>query len=154
MLLGFHEHAIALMKYGMEGAPNWRMQQWAGLTVTALAFPELTGSEAFLQHALKGIQEEIDTEVYVDGVETEQTSGYDAMSANNFYQVLVTISQAGHQIPTAYSKAVENMFTYLAFSIDQSGYLPRNGDADFQQPWLSSNYKEIRRYDERRAYRE
>ena len=56
-------------------------------------------------------------QVYPDGVETEQTSGYDAMSAGNFYSVLQTLEQAGKAAPSAYAKAVENMYNYIAFSV-------------------------------------
>lgn len=144
LLLGLHEHGIALMKYGTEGVPNWRMQQWAGLGVIAMAFPELFDSATWLQQALAGIQKEIEEEVYPDGVETEQAAGYDAMAANNFYQILVTLKQAGQQAPPAYSTAVERMYTYLAYAVDQSGFMPRNGDADLTRPWESSVWRAIK----------
>lgn len=145
MLLGLHEHGIALMKYGTEGAPNWRMQQWTGLGTIALAFPELAGSEDWLATALKGVQTEIVTEVYPDGVETEQTSGYDTMSATNFYNILITLQQAGREAPASYSKAVENMFNYLAYAVDQRGYLPRNGDSDLGAPWAGSFLQSVQK---------
>eukprot|EP00048_Salpingoeca_helianthica_P017965 m.239961 g.239961 ORF g.239961 m.239961 type:complete len:694 (+) comp22943_c0_seq1:21-2102(+) len=146
MLLGVHEHGLALVKYGNQGAPNWRMQQYAGLATIALAFPELSGAAAWLDQSLAGMQREIEGEVYADGVETEQTAGYDLMSANNFYAVLFTLTQAGREAPPAYARAVETMFNYIALSIDQTGFLPRNGDTDHTAPWRSSAMQEIARH--------
>jgi hypothetical protein len=146
MLLGVHEHGLALLKYGDQGAPNWRMQQYAGLATIALAFPELAGSTTWLNASLTGLQREIFIEVYPDGIETEQTSSYDLMSANNFYAVLFTLAQAGRAAPPAYARAVETMFDYLARSIDQAGFLPRNGDSDLVAPWRSSALQNIARY--------
>jgi hypothetical protein len=83
--------------------------------------------------------------VYADGVETEQTSGYDAMSAGNFYAFLRTVADAGGEAPQAYAAAVERMYDYIAYAGDQAGYAPRNGDSDLRQPWASSEMEEIRR---------
>lgn len=70
MLLGFAEHGKVLLKYGQQGAPNWRMQQFAGLLAVALALPELNGSAEWHTVAMANMNHEMVAEVYSDGVET------------------------------------------------------------------------------------
>lgn len=135
LLFGVSEHGVTLARDGTAGAPNWRMQQYTGLANLALAFPELANSSSWLATALAGITHEMDDEVYADGVETEETSGYDLMSAHNFFTVLATLRAADRAAPPTLYAGVERMFNYAAYAVDQHGNLPRNGDADFGAPW-------------------
>lgn len=65
------EHNWALAGPGKSAhTPNWEMTQWAGLAKSAVAFPELANSSAFLELALDELESLMDSEVYPDGVET------------------------------------------------------------------------------------
>ena len=135
LLFGVSEHGATLTKEGQSGAPNWRMTQYNGLVTLALAFPELAQSQHWLATGLAGMTREIQDEVYPDGVETEQASGYDIDTAGAFFHVLEILNATGRTAPQAYRDAVEQMYNYAAYCIDQHGYLPRDGDADYHAPW-------------------
>jgi hypothetical protein len=149
MLFGVSEHGVNLARDGQAGAPNWRMQQYAGLATLALAFPELLHSKEWLATALAGVEREIADEVYPDGVETEMATGYDIMSALNFYHVLTTLKAAGATAPVSLHDKVEAMFNYAAYIPDQWGYVPRAGDADVSQPWSAEDLQSTARFFER-----
>ena len=95
MLLGFSEHGRVLQLYGTAGVANWRMQQWSGLVDMAVAFPELINSSVWFQVGIQGLEKELVTEVYPDGVENEETASYHLMAANNFFTVLQTLRLSG-----------------------------------------------------------
>lgn len=135
LLFGVSEHGTTLSRDGQAGAPNWRMEQYTGLVNLALAFPELANSQQWLDVGLQAITHELENEVYPDGIETEQAAGYDIMSANNFFHVLALLKTTGREIPASFYNGVEQMFNYAAYCVDQHGYLPRDGDADYDQPW-------------------
>jgi hypothetical protein len=70
--------------------------------------------------------------VYPDGVETEQASGYDVHTAQDFYGVLeqTAYDGGGDAPPPAFTDRVEGMFDYLVYVSDPGGCLPQNGDTD------------------------
>ena len=85
----------------------------------ALALPELTNSSMWVSHALEQLEYEMAQEVYPDGVETEETTGYDFGTALDFFNVLQTLAAAGLAPPPTLHQSVENMFNILAYGVDQ-----------------------------------
>lgn len=134
MVLAVAEHNSALAVDGGHpgrGTPNWEMTQWQGLISSCAIFPELKNASGLLTYALQELEAILDAGVYVDGVETEQASGYDMMTANDFYNSLQVLQDAGHAgPPPSFAAKVENMWNYGAMISDPVGCLPRNGDSD------------------------
>lgn len=132
MLLAIGEHfeALAVDKCN-SGMANWATTQFEGLVTVTVAFPELAHADELRTLALLKLEEQLVLSVYPDGVETEQSSSYDMVTANEFFGTLTMLARAGAPPPPQnYSASVEAMFEYGAFAADPSGCLPRNGDSD------------------------
>lgn len=134
-LLAISEHNQALMVDGghkpSTGTPNWEMTQWQGLVTSTLTFPEMKNTSYYLAYALNVLEDLLDSGVYPDGVETEEASGYDMGTANDFFNTLAYLQDAGdNSPPVSFKDKVEAMWTYGAYISDAMGCLPRNGDSD------------------------
>jgi len=125
------EHLASLVAAGTAGVSNWAITQNTGLVTLALAFPELKGAAAARDAALANLLSLLSSGVYPDGVETEQASGYDMNTANDFFNVLQLLAIAGDASPPdSFRAAAERMWAYGALVSDPAGCLPRNGDSD------------------------
>ena len=125
------EHLATLEAAGAAGVSNWAITQSTGLVTLALAFPELQGAAAARDAALANLLSLLQSGVYPDGVETEQASGYDMNTSNDFFSVLQLLKTAGDAAPPdTFRAATEAMWTYGAYVSDPAGCLPRNGDSD------------------------
>jgi len=130
LAVGEHFGALAVDKCA-SGFANWYMTQWQGLVTATVAFPELAHADELRALALAKLEEQLVLNVYPDGVETEQSSGYHMATANDFLDTFSMLAQAGASPPPpTFSAGVERMFEYGAFSSDALGCLPRNGDSD------------------------
>jgi hypothetical protein len=125
------EHLLSLLEAGKSGVSNWAITQSTGLVTLALAFPELNKASIAKDTAIENLLSLLQSGVYPDGVETEQASGYDMNTANDFLSVLQLLAIAGDSSPPENFKvAAEKMWSYGAYISDPSGCLPRNGDSD------------------------
>lgn len=114
------------------------MTQWQGLVSSCVSFPELLNSSVLLQVALGELDALLQAGVYpgevwrsgalvttahplrdasnffcIDGVETEQASGYDMVTAGDFYSTLQLLADAGLPAPpSTFYAGVEQMWTY------------------------------------------
>lgn len=112
------------------------MTQWQGLVSSCVSFPELLNSSVLLQVALGELDALLSAGVYpgevwrsvgndgspsarclyifrIDGVETEQASGYDMVTAGDFYSTLQLLADAGLPAPpSTFYAGVEQMWTY------------------------------------------
>ena len=83
LAVGEHLAALAVDKCA-SGFANWYMTQWQGLVTATVAFPELAHADELRALALAKLEEQLTLNVYADGVETEQSSGYHMATANDF----------------------------------------------------------------------
>jgi len=132
MLLAVGEHFAALAVDKMNsGMANWAVTQLQGLVTATVAFPELARADELREYALVGLEAQLVLSVYPDGVETEQSSGYDMVTAQEFWGAIEMLELAGAPPPPSnFSDRLELMFDYSALSADPLGCLPRNGDSD------------------------
>ena len=82
--------------------------------------------------ALSYLGKLIQTGVYPDGVETEQASSYDMVTAGDFFSTLTTLAHAGPGAPApppSFLQRVESMYAYGPYVSDALGCLPMNGDS-------------------------
>ena len=100
------------------GTPNWEMTQWQGLVTSCVAFPELHNCSSLLKLAVSELQRLLVDGVYEDGVETEQSSGYDMGTADDFYSTISQLKLANlPPPPIAFTSRVEAMWNYGAYSV-------------------------------------
>jgi hypothetical protein len=133
-LLAVSGHNAALVVDGGHpghGTPNWEITQWTGLVSSSVTFPELRNTTGLRDYALKELLLILSETVYPDGVETEMASGYDMVTAGDFFNTLQLLADGGDaEPPQAFHDQVEAMWAYGSYAADPLGCLPRNGDSD------------------------
>ena len=80
-----------------------------------------------------GVKDDIAVGVYPDGVETEQTSSYHLVAADNFNGLANSTLRAGRALDPLLNATLQKMFGYLAFALDPAGQNPLNSDSDLQE---------------------
>ncbi len=129
MLCSIHEQAGYLMKYHKKGH-NWTTMEMNGLGLAGLAFPEFKDAEDWTDYALEVMSEEINRQVYPDGVQTEISTKTQWVALQRFESLAENFVKAGCEIPSSYQKRLEEMYNYLAFCMRPDGHQPLNSDSD------------------------
>ena len=114
------------------GGGNWLTMEIAGLATVATSWPEYKASPSWLEYAIKTMEASMKDQVYPDGVQTELTSSYHQVALENFNMLAEICNSANVQLPTFYTKTLENMWNYQAMNMRPDGYGPLNNDADLR----------------------
>ena len=129
MLSSIPVHAQYLMDHHAIGH-NHATMEFNGLGLVGLAFPEFKDAELWVDYALEKMEEELDIQVYPDGVQTELTSTYQTVALNHFETMVRNYRNAGRDVSKRYLERVEAMYDYLALSMRPDGHIPLNNDSD------------------------
>jgi hypothetical protein len=129
MLSSIHDQAEFLMKYHKRGH-NWTTMEMNGLALAGLAFPEFRESERWANYALDVMAEEINRQVYPDGVQTEISTKTQWVALRRFESIADNFQKVGRDIADAYLERVEEMYNYLAYCMRPDGHQPLNNDSD------------------------
>ena len=125
---------VLLMPSGLIFCRYAAVGQWAGLVRSCVALPELNNCSELVETAFVELESWLDSEVYPDGMETEEAFGYDMWTARSFFNTIELLQQAKHPPPPqTYVDKVEMMFNYGVYSSDQYQYSPRDGDMDLSK---------------------
>jgi len=121
MVASVAEHGNFLNKFAGRGNANFRSMQYHGLANLAVYWPEFLNSSVWLQTACEGILADVNSGVYPDGVETEQTSSYHLVALHSFDHFVNTVRQSpnldAHQLHLTHQirDVVERMWNYTAY---------------------------------------
>ncbi|MEZ4994918.1 MAG: alginate lyase family protein [Saprospiraceae bacterium] len=129
MLSSLYDQATYLRKYHKSGH-NWTTMEMNGLALTALAFPEFRDAPEWEQYALQVMSEEINRQVYPDGVQSEISTKTQWVALNRFESVADHFLKAGREVSPEYMSRLEDMYNYLAYSMRPDGHQPINNDSD------------------------
>ena len=129
MLASIATQANYLLQYHNKGH-NWTTMEMNGLALAGLAFPEFKGAEVWTVYALKTMEQEINRQVYPDGVQTELSTKTQWVALFRFESIATNFMKAGRSVSEAYLQRVEEMYNYLAYSIRPDGHQPLNNDSD------------------------
>lgn len=129
MLASISEQAKYLREYHKEGH-NWTTMEMNGLALAGLAFPEFKKVEDWATYALNVMKKEINHQVYSDGVQTELSTKTQWVALRRFESVADNFRKAGRTIPSSYTRRLEEMYNYLAYSMRPDGHQPLNNDSD------------------------
>lgn len=112
---------------------NWLTMEMSGLATLATSWPEWKESKSWLDYSIGAMTESLKEQVYPDGAQTELTSHYHRTALSNFALFEKICDQAGVRLPGSYTKTVEAMRGYLAWTMRPSGYgiLNNDGDLDY-----------------------
>ncbi|GJM27883.1 MAG: hypothetical protein DHS20C17_05180 [Cyclobacteriaceae bacterium] len=129
MLSSIVEHANYLYQYHKKGH-NWTTMEMNGLALAGLGFPEFKSADDWAGYALKVMEEEINRQVYPDGVQTEISTKTQWVALYRFESIATNFQKAGREISTEYLYRVEEMYNYLAYAMRPDGHQPLNNDSD------------------------
>jgi hypothetical protein len=101
-----------------------------GLALFALAFPEFRKSEEWAAYGLQIMSDELNRQVYPDGVQTEVATKTQWVALQRFESIADNFRKAGREISAEYLKGVEAMYNYLTYSMRPDGHQPLNSDSD------------------------
>jgi hypothetical protein len=133
-LQAYVNHAHHLMAFHTTG--NWLAMEGNGLYYTGVLFPEFRESAEWRATAAKWIYDEMNNQVYPDGVQIELTSGYHHVSLNNFLSVYKIAKLNDQPLPPDFLKRLEKMYDFDVYGAMPDRRLPGVQD---------SNYLDIRR---------
>ena len=129
MLSGIADQANYLLQYHKKGH-NWTTMEMNGLALAGLAFPEFKAANQWADYALRVMEQEINRQVYPDGVQTELSTKTQWVALHRFESVATNFQKAGREISQDYLYRVEEMYNYMAYSLRPDGHQPLNNDSD------------------------
>jgi hypothetical protein len=129
MLSSLAEQSDFLQQYHKSGH-NWTTMEMNGLALAGLSFPEFKNAGTWAKYAQDIMKEEINRQVYPDGLQTEISSKTQWVALNRFETLAANFSKAKKPMSEEYLSRVEQMYDYLAFSIRPDGHQPLNNDSD------------------------
>ena len=140
VVAGLAEHGRYLNLYASSGNANWKSMQYNGLGLIALALPELLHADEWYSNAEQAIIADMESGVYPDGVETEETSGYHKVALLNFVSQRDAVVKSGRVPNPLMSSIIVRMHGYLAYTLDAAGFSPLNSDSDttFNAPFITA----------------
>lgn len=131
------------------GQTNWLTMEMSGLATFATSWPEFKSSKDNLDYSISAITQSLKEQVYPDGVQTELTSSYHRVALANFSLFKEICEENKIKLPEFFTKQIENMWSYLAYSIRPNGYgvLNNDGDLDYNRERLLTEANKYGRED-------
>jgi hypothetical protein len=107
------EQARHLLRHPSRG--NWLTAESLGVYTGGVLFPEFREAAAWRQEALRRLHDQLDEEIYPDGMEYEVALGYNNWVLSEYVQVLRLARLNGllAEVPADYRDRIEKMFEYL-----------------------------------------
>jgi hypothetical protein len=109
---------------------NHYLSDLLGLFVIGMAVPEIKESGEWVSFAAYRLLEEMDTQIYEDGVDYEGTIGYHRFVLEIFALFFSINSSIGTEIPSRYWLRLEKMFDFVRHYLKPDGTAPIIGDSD------------------------
>ncbi|MFW6438083.1 MAG: alginate lyase family protein, partial [Armatimonadota bacterium] len=125
----FAEHAAHLMKHPTHN--NWLTAEATGLYYTGVLFPEFESAALWRETAVQRLYEQMDREVYPDGLEYELALGYGLWVLRNYASVLdfAQLNDLRSEIPADWLDRIESMYDYVLYASMPNGYVPGLNDS-------------------------
>ena len=128
-LEAYIDHAHHLMRYHTTG--NWLAMEGNGLYYVGVLFPEFREAPAWRSTAAKWIYDEMNNQVYPDGVQVELSSGYHHVSLNNFLSVFKIARLNHEELPAGFLARLEKMYDFDVYGAMPDRRLPGVQDGNY-----------------------
>lgn len=125
----FAEHAAHLMKHPTRN--NWLTAEATGLYYTGVLFPEFEAAETWRETAIGRLYEQMEREVYPDGLEYELALGYGLWVLRNYSDVLdfALLNGMRDELPDDWLVRIESMYDYVLYASMPNGWVPGLNDS-------------------------
>lgn len=114
-------HARHLMRWPSKA--NWLTEESKAITTVGILFPEFKEAEVWRRTGIARLYEQLDNEVYPDGMENELALGYGLWVLSNYAAVLelAALNDRRAEIPADYQSRLERMYNYVLYAMAPSG---------------------------------
>jgi len=130
-------------------ANNHYLLGLAALFYFGSAFPGLRRSLKYLRFSRRGLEAEMQNQVYADGVDYEGSIYYHRLAVEIFLSVYVLGLKRGGEFSPAFRERLEKMLEFVMSYTRPGGSSPRIGDADDGRVQILSGYPDWNRLDHR-----
>ncbi|MBW4518515.1 MAG: heparinase II/III family protein [Scytolyngbya sp. HA4215-MV1] len=129
MLSSLLDHACYLRHLHHWGA-NWLCREMSGLATISLCWPEFKLADAWFNYARDRLLQELTRQVYPDGVHKELTSYYHRVVFHDIQNFVELSELTQKPLPTLFRQVLEQMLSYLVYSMTPTGQSVLNNDSD------------------------
>ena len=132
MLASMCSHGEHIMKFpsGLRFVNNWVIIGSNGLANLGMFFPEFRNAKIWSETGLQRLSEQLNKQVYPDGMQHELSTGYHLSCMHSFYQAFETAQKTGTSLPENYRTTMEKMFEYILYVSTPARQVPPTNDAN------------------------
>ncbi len=125
----FAEHARHLLAWPSHG--NWLTAESTGLYYTGVLFPEFREAGQWREVGLRRLYDQMEEEVYPDGLEYELALGYGMWVLRNYSDVLdfALLNEQRDELPADWLDRIEAMYDYVLYASMPNGIVPGLNDS-------------------------
>lgn len=127
---------IAAHRSAYTSANNHLIGEAAALAVIGLMFPCLDGAKQWREQGVKILGEELQKQIYPDGVTAEQSLHYQTFVLDFWWLVMLLESRNGRNLGELWRERLEAATEFLLTVMDETGQVPALGDSDDGQAFL------------------
>ena len=128
---------------------NHYLSDIAGLIYLGIFFHETKEGKVWLEKGLSALKEEMNVQVYPDGVDSEGSISYHRLVTELFLSTTLLCLKNGITFPEWYMTRLEKMIEFVMYYTKPNGTAPQLGDNDDGRLHILSNYGNWNRLDHR-----
>jgi hypothetical protein len=128
-LLAHGRHIFSNLEWGLT-THNHYLSNLVGLIYLGVMFPEFREADRWLAWGLRGLEREIDVQVYPDGVDYEGSISYHRLVTELFLSAVSLCRLNGIDVSSRILSRLEKMLAFVAAYTQPDGTAPIIGDAD------------------------
>ncbi|WP_051254645.1 alginate lyase family protein [Halobacillus kuroshimensis] len=128
--LALHGKYLSIAYTAHDQQSNWGFLETNGLFQIALLFPQLEGSDQWMQLAVERMAAMCHLQVFEDGMHNEQSPMYHHEVLHCLFETVLLAGKNQRSIPDIMEDALNRMFTASLSFVKPSGYQPMTSDSD------------------------
>ncbi len=109
---------------------NHFLSDVVGLIFLGIFFQHTPFGDRWLRWGVRALADEMENQVYPDGVDYEKSTSYQRLVLELFYTPAILCMKNGIKMPGAFMERLEKMFEFVECYIRPDGSIPLMGDAD------------------------
>ena len=141
-------HIINNLEFGLIRG-NHYLSDIAGLVYLGIFFQESKEGKRWLEKGLTALKEEMEFQIYEDGVDSEGSISYHRLVTELFLSTTLLCLKNGIDFPQWYMDRLEKMIEFVMYYTKPDGTAPQFGDNDDGRLHILSNYGNWNRLDHR-----
>ncbi|MCK5853525.1 alginate lyase family protein, partial [bacterium] len=124
-----HGQHITHFPSGLHFSSNWSIVESNGLVDLGMYFPEFKDAKKWVDTGFRRLSNQMDLQIYPDGVQHELASGYHYYCLRSFYKAYDVALKTGTSIPLDYTNTLEKMYEYLMYISSPARMAPPCNDS-------------------------